>query len=162
MTERSRSYSWTDPHEVVNQGLSMSGLEYLRAMISGELPHPPICATLGFRLTEANEGRCVAEMDTGEHLVNPLGVVHGSAIVALLDSTAGSAIHTMLPAGVGYGTVALTTNFLRSVSADTGKLVATGTILKPGRRIGTSEARLTDSDGRLIAHATTTCAIVES
>ena len=160
MTEHTRTYTWQDPSEAIRTGLAMSGLEYLQALIDGSLPLPPICETLGFRLTEVDEGRCVAEMDTGQHLLNPLGTVHGSAIIALLDSTAGSAVHSTLPAGVGYGTATLTTNFLRSATAETGRITATGTVLKTGRSVGTAESRLVDSEGRLLAHATTACAIL--
>lgn len=158
--KHTRTYEWQDPKEAIKKGLAMSGLEYLEALIDGTLPPPPICETLGFRLTEVEGGRCVAEMDAGQHLLNPLGTIHGSALIALLDSTAGSAIHSTLPAGVGYGTVALTTNFLRSANEDTGLITATGTVLKVGRSVGTAESRLTDADGRLLAHATTTCAIL--
>ena len=160
MTEHTRTYTWHDPTEAIRTGLAMSGLEYLQALIDGSLPAPPICETLGFRLTAVDDGRCVAEMDVGQHLLNPLGIIHGSAIIALLDSTAGSAVHSTLPAGVGYGTVTLTTNFLRSATAEAGRLTATGTVLKVGRSVGTAESRLVDGEGRLLAHATTACAIL--
>ena len=160
MAEHERTYSWEDPAKLVDAWKELSGLDYVRAMVSGELPHPPICATVGFRLVEVDEGRCVAEVEPGEHQLNPLGFVHGSSIVAVLDSTAGSALHSTLPVGVGYATVALTTNFVRAIRADAGTLVSTGTLIKSGRRLGFAEARLTDGKDRLLAHATATCAIL--
>ncbi len=155
-----RSYSWEDPTELAAAGSRMSGLDYLRAMQRGDLPHPPICATIGFRFVEFDEGRAVMDLEPGEHQYNPIGTIHGSVIVALLDSVAGSAVHTTLPAGTGYTTVGLNTTFLRPVQADSGVLRATGTLVKAGRRIGLAEAELTDGDGRLYGHATSTCMIL--
>ena len=160
MPQRERSYSWEDPSALAAAGMQMSGLEYLRAMTSGELPHPPICATIGFRFVEFEEGRAVMELEPGEHQYNPIGTVHGSVVMALLDSVAGSAVHTTLPAGVGYTTVSITTSFLRPVRADTGTLRAEGRLLKAGRRVALAEAELADADGRLYGHATSNCMIL--
>ena len=160
MSERERTYSWEDPTELAAAGTQLPGLDYLRAMRDGDLPHPPICATIGFRFVEFDEGTAVMELEPGEHQYNPIGTVHGSVIAALLDSVAGSAVHTTLPAGVGYTTVSLTTSFLRPVRADTGTLRATGTLLRAGRRVALAEAELVDEEGRLYGHATATCMIL--
>ncbi|MDX1658394.1 MAG: PaaI family thioesterase [Nitriliruptorales bacterium] len=160
MTERQRTYSWEDPTELAAAGIEMAGLDYLRAMQTGELPHPPICATIGFRFVEFEEGRAVMELETGEHQYNPIGTIHGSVIMALLDSVAGSAVHTTLPAGVGYTTVSINTSFLRAARADTGTLRAEGRLVKAGRRIALAEAELTDEDGKLYGHATASCMIL--
>lgn len=159
---RERSYSWEDPTELAAAGRQRSGLEYLRAIVAGELPHPPVCATIGFRISEVDEGRSVIELDPGEHQYNPIGTVHGSIIVAALDSAAGNAVHSTLPAGVGYTTVQLSTTFLRPVEADTGTLRCEGRIVRAGRRIALSEARLVgpDGDAAPYAHATATCMIL--
>ena len=124
MTERARSYSWEDPTDLARSGMQMSGLEYLRAMQAGDLPHPPICATVGFRFVGFDEGRAVMELEPGEHQYNPIGTVHGGVIVTLLDSVAGSAVHTTLPPGVGCTTVSINTSFLRAVRGATGTLRA--------------------------------------
>jgi uncharacterized protein (TIGR00369 family) len=71
----------------------------------------------------------------------------------------GCAVHTMLPAGVGYTTVELKVNFLRPVTAETGRLLCEGTIIHVGGRIATAEARLRDEAGKLYGHATTTCMV---
>lgn len=160
MVERERNYSWEDPTELAGAGTQMPGLDYLRAMLQGDLPHPPICATLGFRFLEFKEGRAVMELEPGEHQYNPIGTVHGGVIVALLDSVAGSAVHTTLPAGVGYTTVSLNTSFLRPVRADTGALRAEGVLLRAGRSVALAEAKLVDADGSLYGHATSNCLIL--
>lgn len=153
MSARQRSYAWEDPAATAAAGMQMAGLDYLRAMQEGTLPAPPICATIGFRFVEFDEGWAVMEFDPAEYHYNPIGTVHGSVIVALLDSVAGSAVHSTLPAGVGYTTVSLTTSFLKAVRSDTGTLRAEGRLLKSGRRIALSEASLADEEGRVHAHA---------
>lgn len=160
MAERERSYTWEDPAALARAGGQMAGLEYLRAMQTGELPLPPICATIGFRFVEFDEGRAVMEFEPGEHQYNPIGMVHGSVIVALLDSVAGSAVHTTLPAGVGYTTTSINTTFLRSVRGDTGTLRAEGRVIRAGRRMALSEADLIDADGKMYGHATSSCLIL--
>lgn len=160
MVERERSYAWEDPAELAAAGMQMAGLDYLRAMLHGELPLPPICATIGFRFVEFDEGRAVMELEPGEHQYNPIGTVHGSVIVALLDSVSGSAVHTTLPAGVGYTTVSLNTSFLRPVQADTGALRAEGTLLRAGRSLALAEAKLVDTSGAMYAHAISNCMII--
>ena len=160
MPDRERSYSWEDPTALASAGMRMAGLDYLRAMLDGELPLPPICATIGFRFVAMDEGRAVMELEPGEHQYNPIGTVHGSVIVALLDSVAGSAVHSTLPAGVGYTTVNINTTFLRAVRADTGVLRAEGRVLKAGRRVALAEAELADADGNLYGHATSNCLII--
>lgn len=100
------------------------------------------------------------ELETGEYQYNPIGTIHGGIIVALLDSVAGSAVHTTLPAGVGYTTVSLNTSFLRTVRADAGPLRAEGRLIKAGRRVALSEATLSGADGALYAHSTANCLIL--
>jgi uncharacterized protein (TIGR00369 family) len=137
----------------------MSGIEYLRAMMDGDLPGPPIVALLGFGFVEIEEGRVVFECEPAEYHYNPIGSVHGGLACTLFDSAMGCAVHTELPAGVGYTTVELKVNFLRPITTDTGRLLCEGTTIHVGGRIATAEARLTDESGRLYGHATTTCMV---
>lgn len=160
MTGRERSYSWEDPTALAAEGAGRSGIDYLRAIASGQLPHPPVCATIGFRIAEVDQGWSVIELEPGEHQYNTIGTVHGSVVVAALDSAAGNAVHSTLPAGVGYTTVDLTTTFLRAVRADSGTLRCEGSLLHAGRRIALAQARLLDGDGRLCAHANATCMVL--
>lgn len=160
MPDRERSYSWEDPTDLARAGTQMPGLEYLRAMQRGDLPHPPICATVGFRFVAFDEGRAVMEFEPAEYHYNPIGTVHGSVIVALLDSVTGSAVHTTLPAGVGYTTTSINTTFVRAVRGDSGTLRAEGRLVRAGRRMALAEADLTDADGRLYGHATANCMIL--
>jgi uncharacterized protein (TIGR00369 family) len=160
VTARERSYSWEDPAALAAAGMQRSGLDYLRAMMDGELPHPPICATIGFRFVEVDEGRCAMELEPGDHQYNTIGTIHGGVIVTLLDSVTGSAVHSTLPTGTGYTTVSLNTTFLKPVRSDSGILRAEGGVVRAGRRIALAEARLINGEGDLHAHATANCMIL--
>lgn len=136
------------------------GIGFLRSIIDGRVPQPPISHTLGFQITGVEAGTAVFEGEAGELLYNPMGTVHGGYLATLLDSAMGSAVLSMLPAGTGYTTAQLNVNLLRPVTARTGKLRATGTAIHIGRSLATAEARVTGvQDGKLYAHATTTCAV---
>ena len=139
---------------------SQSGLEFLRAMIAGELPAAPIGGTLGFRLVEVEPGRAVFEGEPGPNLLNPLGAVHGGFALSLIDSATGCSVHTELEAGVGYTTVETKVNFVRPITAGTGRIRCEGRVLSRGRTIATAEARLTSADGKLLAHGTSTLIIL--
>jgi uncharacterized protein (TIGR00369 family) len=134
----------------------LTGIETLRAMIAGDLPAPPMAATLGFNLVEAEPGRAVFEGMPGAHLLNPLGAVHGGYALALIDSACGCAIHTELDANVGYTTVETKVNFTRPIAPDGGPVRCEGRVLSRGRQIGTAEAYLRDGKGKLLAHGTST------
>ncbi len=138
----------------------MPGIDFLRAMRDGKLPLPPICALLGYRLVEVEPGHAVFEITPAEQHYNPIGVVHGGIAMTLLDSAMGCAVQTRMPAGGGYTTLEAKTNLVRAVTTSTGKLRAIGKVLHVGKRVATAEARLEDGEGKLYAHATTTCIVL--
>jgi uncharacterized protein (TIGR00369 family) len=138
-----------------------AGVDLLNAMVSGELPSPPICQTLDFFLLEAQFGRVVFQGNPRFAHYNPIGSVHGGWTATLLDSCVACAIQSMLPVGKAYTTVELKVNFVRAVMPDVGPLRAEGKVINLGGRIGTAEGRLTDAAGKLYAHATTTCLIFD-
>ena len=140
-------------------GEQMTGVERLRAIIAGRR-EAPYGALVGFRPVEAEEGRVVFEGTPGEAHYNPQGIVHGGYAASILDSCMGCAVETMLDAGVDYTTVELKVNYLRAMTAETGTVRAVGTSVHAGRRLATAEGRLLDSDGRLLAHGSTTCMIL--
>ena len=137
----------------------LSGLELLQAMIRGDLPAPPMAKTLGFRLAEVERGRALFEGRPGPFLLNPLGSVHGGWALTLIDSAAGCALHSELAAGFGYTTVETKVNFTRPIRPDGGLVRAEGTVLSRGRQIATSDARIVDEQGKLLAHGTSTLII---
>jgi uncharacterized protein (TIGR00369 family) len=157
---RSRTFTWEDPSELVNIGKTLGGLEYLRAIQSGELPSPPFARLLGVDLAEVSEGKAVFSMKPAEYHYNPLGSVHGGVTAALLDSAMGCAVHTLLQAGQWYTTVEIKINYLRPLSANTGIVYSTGQIIHMGNKIATAEGRVTDEAGKLYAHGTTSCILL--
>jgi uncharacterized protein (TIGR00369 family) len=158
---RTRSYSWEDPAAMAAAGMALAGIEYLRAICDGKLPPPPIARMLDFEILEVDPGRVLFAMEPAEWMYNPIGSVHGGVAATILDSCMGCAVHTTLEAGVGYTTTDLQVRYLRPMSLQTGRVLAQGTVVHGGRRIATAEGRLfTESDERLIAHATTGCVIL--
>jgi len=157
---RTRTITWEDPTEAVQTGKTISGIAFLRAMQSGEFPPPPFAVLIGMWITEVSEGRVVFAAEPSESHYNPLGTVHGGVIATLLDSALGCAVQSMLPAGTSYTTLELKVNYLRPITTKTGTVYAEGKIIHLGGRIATAEARLTDADGKLYAHSTTTCIIL--
>ena len=156
---RTRTVTWEDPTAGAKVAKEMSGLKYLRAILRGEQPAAPMAELLGFGFVEVEEGRVVFECVPAEYHYNPIGAAHGGLACTLADSAMGCAVHTMLPAGVGYTTVELKVNFLRPITLNTGRLLCEGTTIHVGRHIATAEARLLDTSGKLYGHATTTCMI---
>jgi uncharacterized protein (TIGR00369 family) len=158
---RHREHSWTDPSATVAALADRAGIDVLSGMIAGELPPPPVASLVDFTVDEVEVGRAVFSMVPSEMHYNPLGTVHGGVIATLLDSAAGCAVQSTLARGTGYTTVDLHTTYLRPVSAASGRVTAEGSVISRGSRTALAEARLTDSRGRLLAHATSTCMLFE-
>jgi len=159
ISERTRTISWEDPRAAAETGRGLSGLEYLQKIIAGEIPRPPISALMNFSLTELSEGHAVFTVEPAEYHYNPIGVVHGGLAATLLDSAMGCAIHSTLPAGVGYTTLEIKVNYIRPLTAETGGVRCVAKVIHVGGRTATAEGRVLDASGKLYAHATTTCLI---
>ena len=139
--------------------IAQDGLSFLRAIIDGTQPAPPITQTLGFRLVEVEQGRAVFEGRPEYRHYNPLGSVHAGFAATLLDSAMGCAAHTTCLKGEGYITLELKINLVRAITQETGLVRAEGRIIHRGRTVATADGHLRDGSGRLYAHATTTCMI---
>ena len=149
-------------HTVPSAGgiAEMTGKDILQAVIDGKLPAPSISRTLSFEIVEVGDGYAVFEGETGPHLLNPLGTVHGGWALTLIDSATGCAAHSLLPAGVGYATVETKANFSRPITETTGRVRAEGRVVARGRQIISAEAKVLDSGGRIIAHGTSTLMVL--
>jgi uncharacterized protein (TIGR00369 family) len=139
----------------------MAGLDFVRAIFDGRLPAPPIMQTIEPFDSSAEPGVVVMHSVPGIRHYNPIGSVHGGYAGTLLDSVMGLAVHSALPPGTGYTTLEFKISFIKGMTKDTGAVRSEGRILNVGRRAATAEARITDSKGRLLAHATTTCLVFE-
>jgi len=156
---RTRTVTWEDPRALAAAARGLSGLEYLRKIVAGELPRPPISALMNFGLAELEEGRAVFTVEPAEYHYNPIGVVHGGLAATLLDSAMGCAVHSTLPAGAGYTTLEIKVNYVRPLTAETGEVRAEARVIHVGGRTATAEGRVVDRAGKLYAHATTTCIV---
>ncbi|MFN8482923.1 MAG: PaaI family thioesterase [Anaerolineae bacterium] len=157
LTRRTRTITWQDPMIGATAGREMTGLDYLQAIVRGELPPPPISALVGQRFESVERGRVVLSIEPAEYHYNPMGSVHGGVWCTILDSAMACAIHSMLPLGVTFTTLELKVNFLRPMTVDTGRVTCEGKVIHVGSRVATAEARLVDERGKLYGHATTTC-----
>ena len=140
----------------------MSGLEFVQGLVDGTLPLNTIAQTLGYDVIEAESGRVVVAAEPNGRHLNPAGTVHGGLTATLLDSCMGLAIQSTLEKGVGQTTIEFKISLVRPITPETGKIRAEGVVLNRGRRVGTAEGRVTDGEGRLLAHGTTTCLIFQS
>jgi uncharacterized protein (TIGR00369 family) len=155
-SQRERVVDWQAPLPVARAAAAMSGLEAMRAIRDGFLPEPPMARLIDFRLRVAEPGRIVMELEPHEGLENTIGLLHGAAAAALLDTAMGCAISTMLPAGQGAVTLDLKLTYLRPLSVRSGTISAEGKVIKLGRQTSYAEGFVRDGTGNLAVHATAT------
>jgi len=139
----------------------LDGLQIFRAIASGELPQPPLVALLGFRLTVVEPGHVTVVAEPRESFYNGVGVIHGGWSAALLDTALGCAVNSMMPAGRAFTTLELTVNLTRPLRQEVGEVRCEASVLHVGNRVATAEARIVDGKGKLYAHGTTVCILVE-
>ena len=156
---RCRTVNWTDPANYARSAETMSGLEFLSGLRDGSLEKSPIGRLIGLRLTEVKEGRVALEFTPEECHYAFAGRVQGGVTALLMDAATGSAVYSLLPAGVEYTSLDLKVNFVRPITLDAGPLRCEAWVVHMGARTGIAEARLTDGQGRLYAVGASTCMI---
>lgn len=142
--------------------LAEPGLSFLRGLIDGRHPAPPFSQTTGVFLAEAEPNRVVFRGSPSAAFFNPIGTIHGGWTAAILDSAMACAVHTTLQAGQGYTTVEMKLNFVRPILPDLGEVTCEGVLVHRGGTLATSEGKLFDSRGRLLAHGSETCMIIDA
>jgi len=157
--QRERTYRWQDPAIAAAAAREQDGVTFLSALLEGALPGAPIAHTLGFQPVSVEPGVVVFEFTPAEFHYNPIGTVHGGMIATVCDSACGCAVQSLLPAGSYYTSVDLSVKFLRPITTATGPLTCEGTVTHIGGRSALAQARLTGADGKLHAHATSSCMI---
>lgn len=161
-TVHSHTFSWRDQTALRATGRERNGLDFLRAIASGELPAPAMLALLSGAIESVAFGRVVFTAEPGPYHANPLGTTHGGFACTLFDSALACAIQSTLDAGVGCATLDLHVRFTRALPLDIGVVRCVGETVHVGRSVATAEAKLYDLAGKLYGHATTSCAIVRS
>jgi uncharacterized protein (TIGR00369 family) len=150
------TYGVAAPAELADR----TGREILQAIIDGDLPQPPIAETMSFWITQVGDGVAVFAGDPGAHLLNPMGSVHGGWALTLIDSACGCAGLSLLPAGSGFATIETKANLARPITKDTGRVRAEGRVVVQGRQIISTEARVLNADGTMLAHGTSTLMVM--
>nr|WP_307873377.1 PaaI family thioesterase [Burkholderia sp. Se-20378] len=143
------------------QVFARSGMEMFEAIFAGELAPPPIGEPMDFLPIHMEPGTAIFQGRPQRRHYNPLGTVHGGWFATLLDSAVGCAVHTMLPAGKGYTTLELKVNMVRALNDQVPIVRAEGKVIHVGRQVATAEGRIVGPDGKLYAHASTTCLIFD-
>jgi uncharacterized protein (TIGR00369 family) len=155
---RTKTVSWFPPAVAAEAGRGLFGLEYMRAIVDGRVPPPPMAAITGARLVSVDDGVAVFRCVPDESFLNPLGLVHGGFLCTLMDSAMGVAVGASRRASTGYATIELKVSFLKPVPWDGRELEVTGRALRVGRRVAFAEAHARDPDGTLVGHATSSLA----
>ena len=145
------------PPERTETRRMMSGIEYMRKMMAGELPPSGMVQLLNLKLVEVSEGRAVFTVQADERHYNGLGIAHGGLAATLLDSALGCAINAMMPAGKVFTTLEMKINYLRPLTRESGEVRCEANVIHVGGRVATAEGRITDEGGKLYAHGTATC-----
>lgn len=158
----SKTIRYEDPAPYLKDVFGLPGVEQLQAIIDGRFPAPPIASHFGMEFLSVGVGEIVMAATPDPSHYNPIGSIHGGFAATLLDSAAGCAVQSTLPAGVGYTTLELKVSMIRAITRDTGRVTVHGWITKPGRRAAFAEADIRDSEGRLLATASSTCLVMGS
>jgi uncharacterized protein (TIGR00369 family) len=161
VAERRRIVTWEDPAILAAAGPDLQGREFLQAVIDGRLPPPPIMGLFAAELISVGDGEAVFRCTPDESSYNPIGMVHGGLLCTLLDSAAGCAVHTRLPAGVGHSSVEIKVSFLKTLRAGGGPIEVRGSALKVGGRVAFAEAHARNGGGDLVGHATSTIVLAQ-
>jgi uncharacterized protein (TIGR00369 family) len=152
--ERHLEVTWNDPTKPLAIVQTMRGVDYLRAIASGAIPAPPIARLLGMDIESVDEGTVAFGLMPHESHYNPIGVVHGGIVCTMLDTVLGCSVHSTLEPGWAYTSIDLNVTYLRPITLPTGRITATGTVVKGGRRVSFASAEVRDAGGALLATGT--------
>jgi uncharacterized protein (TIGR00369 family) len=159
MSAGSRLIEWDDPKQTAARGRDMVGIEFLRAIMSGDIPQPPISKMFGFAFTKVEPGEVHLNLPIGPHFYNPIGMVHGGIAATVLDTVMGCSIHSLLPQGKAYSTLEIKINYLRPLTDTLGEVAVEGRVINLGRKAAFAEGKIIDAAGKIYATGSTTCAV---
>jgi uncharacterized protein (TIGR00369 family) len=133
-------------------------IDLMRMLQCGESPPPPVARPIGFTLTDVEPGRAVIAFDADGRHANPMDTLHRGVLCDVADAAMGIAYGATLDEGETFTTLELKINFLKPVR--TGRLVATGRVVKGGHTVGLVECDVADDKDHLVARASSTCMIL--
>ena len=161
MSEHDTTIRWHDPAEALAALPELPGIEFMRRIAGAALPGAPIAGHFAMDVIDVGPGTVTFRCLPDKSHYNPIGTVHGGLVCTLLDSALGCATHTTLPAGTGYTSIEIKVNYLRAVTADSGPLICTGRVTKPGSRVAFAEGEVVDNQGKVVASASGSLLIFE-
>jgi len=135
---------------------TISGLDYMRKIVAGEIESAPMARLLNIRFKEVAEGRVTVTAEPALEFENGLHIAHGGFAAAVLDTALGSAVNSLMPAGKVFTTLEMKINFTHAVGRNTGTLFCTANVIHSGARTATAEGRVVDANAKLYAHGTAT------
>ena len=157
---RTKTVVWHDPAALAAAAAELPGREFMQALADGRLPAPPMASLVGARLAFVGDGEVRFLCTPDESVYNPLGTVHGGLLCTMLDFAAGAAVHTRLPAGVGFSSIEIKVSYLKALRGDSGEIEFHGRALRVGGRVAFAEAHARDASGELVGHATSSLAVL--
>jgi uncharacterized protein (TIGR00369 family) len=157
---RSKTVTWHDPAILGAKAAELPGHEFMQAIADGRLPPPPMANLVGARLVSVGDGEVRFLCTPDESAYNPLGMVHGGLLCTMLDFAAGAAVHTRLPAAVGFSSIEIKVSYLKALQADGGEIEVRGKALRVGGRVAFAEAHARNGNGELVGHATSSIAVL--
>lgn len=131
--------------------------KYVEKWLAGDLELAPITKLLGVRPVSLGDGEARIELTAGEHLHNAMGTVHGGIFCDLADVAMGAALATVTAEGESFSTLQLQMSYFLPVVD--GRLGAHARVVRRGRGTAHLECDLEDGEGRVVARATSVCAI---
>jgi uncharacterized protein (TIGR00369 family) len=157
---RTKAVTWHDPAALAAAAAELPGREFMHALADGRLPAPPMVSLVGARLAFVGDGDVRFLWTPDESVYNAIGLVHGGLLCTMLDTAAGAAVHTRLPAGVAFSSIEIKVSYLRPLSVDSGEIEVQGRALRVGGRVAFAEAHARDASGDLVGHATSSLAVL--
>jgi uncharacterized protein (TIGR00369 family) len=158
---RTRKVDFQEPALTFGAAAGKSGLEFLQSIVAGKIPAPPLHATLGLQLVQVGDGVARCELVPGDHLYGPSNAVQGGLAATLLEVAMSAAATSVLDVATACTTANLNVNVTRAITGRIAKVLVEGWVVHRGSRLITLEGRLSDADGRLLAHGSATCLVVE-
>lgn len=139
---------------------SMSGIEFLQAMMDGRLPRPPMGQRIPMTIKSLERGRLVLSVTADDSYLNPSGLIHGGLALTALDTAMGLAVLSTLGKGKGFASIDTAVRFIRGLQGgQTHELEVVGTVVSSGRTVSTAQGEIRTKSGKLVATGTSACAL---
>jgi len=128
-------------------------------VMEGRAAPPPAGILLGWELlsVDPDTGTIEVAFTAGDQFLNPVGVIQGGFLAAMLDDTLGPALVATLGPGLFAPTTDMHVQFMRP--ARPGRLTGRGRVVRRGKGVAFLAGELLDESGQIVAAATATAQI---